>query len=218
MDDTGLKKLLTKGSQELGIRLTDEQAELFLIYLKELKAWNKKINLTSIEGDSEIVIRHFLDSFTACKVVAGSKRLLDVGAGAGFPGIPIKMIHPSIELVLLDSVEKKVHFLRHIIRTLGLKGAEAQASRIEDPEFIEKYKESFDCVISRAFSDLKKYLSLIFPYISPGGKAIAIKGPAYEEELKEAQTVKGFNPSWEIHTVKIPFEDRENTIIVFKKE
>lgn len=215
-----LKKTLKDGAKELGAELSDEALDLFQKYLAELKVWNKKINLTSIDSDEEIVKRHFLDSFTPYSHIKGSKSLLDIGAGGGFPGIPLKIAFPDIKVVLMDSVEKKVHFMRHIIRTLGLAktgdGIEAIAARVEDPSVVKKYSESFDCVISRAFTELKGFLTLGLPYLRPGGRIIALKGPAYAEELKGAGGIMGITGP-EVFEVRVPFTDRTTTVIIFKK-
>lgn len=216
MEDIELKNILKNGAFELGITLSEVNLGLFITYLKELQAWNRKINLTSIESDREIVIRHFLDSLTPLPFVKDSKRLLDIGSGAGFPGIPLKIAAPQLEVTLLDSVEKKVHFMRHIIRTLGLKGIEATYGRAEDPKIIERYGSLFDCVISRAFAELGKLLELSLPFVAKGGSIIAIKGPAFDRELEEARGVRGVEGP-EIHEIKVPFEDRKNVLVIFRK-
>ncbi|MBI5492316.1 MAG: 16S rRNA (guanine(527)-N(7))-methyltransferase RsmG [Deltaproteobacteria bacterium] len=216
MEDIELKNILKNGALELGVTLSEVDLGQFITYLKELQAWNRKINLTSIESDKEIVIRHFLDSLTTLPFVKDSKRLLDIGSGAGFPGIPLKIAAPLLEVTLLDSVEKKVHFMRHIIRTLGLKGIEATYGRAEDPKIIERYGSLFDCVISRAFAELGKFLELSLPFVAKGGSIIAIKGPAFDRELEEARYVSGVEGP-EIHEIKVPFEDRKNVLVIFRK-
>lgn len=223
MEQKELELVLKNGALTLGIDLNEESIERFFTYLRELKAWNKKINLTSITSDKEIIIRHFLDSLTAYSVIKGLQgnppplKLLDIGAGAGFPGIPIKVVNPGIDVTLIDSVEKKVHFIRHIIRVLGLpsEGIRAISGRAEDKSLIEKYPSYFDCVISRAFSRLKNFLELGMPYCRKGGLVIAIKGPAYTEELKE---VKGRFQAPEVLEIKIPFSNRVNAILSFRKQ
>ncbi len=216
MEEKLLIELLKKGGDELSVALTDASIALFLRYFRELKAWNRKINLTSIENDREIILRHFLDSLIPYPYVKGSKRLLDIGSGAGFPGIPIKVHDPSIDVTLLDSVEKKVHFMKHVIRTLGLTGIEAVSGRVEDKSIIERYSGAFDRVISRAFSDLGDYLRLSLPYTAPGGTIIAIKGPAYEKELKGVAEISGIERP-NIFEVKLPFTDRTTVILTFRK-
>ena len=149
-----LKSTLQKGAKELGVALGEDQLELFLTYIEELTRWNRKINLTKITDPSKIVTRHFLDSLTVCRYLKGTKRLLDIGTGAGFPGLPVKIAMPEVEVTLMDSVEKKVFFLKSIIRTLGLSGVRAVHARAEDAAVIEELEGSFDCVVSRAISAL----------------------------------------------------------------
>ncbi|MEK6791706.1 MAG: 16S rRNA (guanine(527)-N(7))-methyltransferase RsmG [Deltaproteobacteria bacterium] len=220
----GIEDILMDGATQLGITLPQEAIERFFIYLSELKKWNQKINLTSIESDRDILIRHFLDSMTVYPFVSHSKRILDIGSGAGFPGIPLKIIDPALEVILVDSVAKKVSFMRHIIRTLGLatggNGIHALHSRIEDAAFIERHKGYFDRIISRAFSELEVFVRLALPLCTPGGKIIAMKGPKLGpklgQELKGMGTVNGVSAAT-VHEVSLPFSDRRTTIIVFEK-
>ncbi len=211
-----LARLLKEGAAELGVALDEGAIAAFSVYLEELKAWNRRINLTSIDSDKEAVIRHFLDSLTPYRYIKGAGRLLDIGAGAGFPGIPLKIADPTIEVTLVDSVEKKVHFMRHVIRKLGLKGIEAVSGRVEERALIERYASGFDCVISRAFTGLGRFLELSMPYLKAGGSIIAMKGPAYKDELEEAGRIKGIEPP-RIYEVKVPFEQRSTTLVIFKK-
>lgn len=215
MEDKELAKILKEGAAKLDIDLSEEALKSFFTYLKELKAWNKKINLTSIDTDREIIIKHFLDSLIPNRFLGGAKTLLDIGAGGGFPGIPLKIINPALSVTLLDSVEKKVHFMRHIIRTLGLSNTFAVAARIEDPNFIEKNASRFDCVISRAFAELDQFITLALPYVVPSGMILAVKGPSVYDELKKVQNPGLSQP--EIHEITVPFSDRTTTIIIYRK-
>lgn len=217
MDIKGLKGVLSEGATELGIDLTKEGLEGFAKYLRELKIWNKKMNLTSVDNDRDIIVRHFLDSLTIAGLLSGGERVLDLGAGAGFPGIPLKIALPSIDLVLVDSVEKKVHFMRHIIRTLGLKaGIEAIQGRVGDAALIEKYGNAFDAVISRAFTALSGFITAGLPFLKTGGRIIAMKGPSVDEEIREASSIKGI-AGLRVVKVKVPFEGRVNSIIICEK-
>jgi len=218
MDEKGLEKMLVEGAAGLGVALEGSQAAAFMVFLRELKAWNRKINLTSIDRDEDIIVRHFIDSLTVCRFLKGTERLLDIGAGAGFPGLPIKIAMPGTKIVLLDSVTKKVHFIRHIIRTLslGLPGSiEAIPARVEDPAVVEKYSFGFDCVVSRAFSELKNFVSVGLPYLKPGGRLIAMKGPAYAGEL-DAVSLEGLSVP-EVYTVRLPMTHIDTILVVFTK-
>lgn len=216
MTDAQLIEILENGSVELGVRLTRGQTKAFIIYLRELQAWNKKINLTSITGEKEIIIRHFLDSLTLVRHVLGLNSLLDIGSGAGFPGLPLKIALPSLKVTMLDTVEKKVHFIRHIIRTLDLKDATALSGRVEAPEVLERLSSSFDCVTSRAFTELKAFVALAAPYLRPKGMILAMKGPAVEEELREMGPVEGFCAPEVVH-MEVPFSGRTTSLVLLRK-
>ncbi|MBI5827417.1 MAG: 16S rRNA (guanine(527)-N(7))-methyltransferase RsmG [Deltaproteobacteria bacterium] len=216
MEYRDLAKLMKDGAAELGVDLDEAAIAAFSAYLEELKAWNRRINLTSIDSDREAVIRHFLDSLTPYRYIRGAGRLLDIGAGAGFPGIPLKIADPFMEVTLVDSVEKKVHFMRNVIRKLGLKGIEAVSGRVEERSLIARYAFGFDCVISRAFTGLGRFLELSLPYLRAGGSIVAMKGPAYKDELEEARSIKGLEPP-QIYEVKVPFDERSTTLVIFKK-
>ncbi|TAN63053.1 16S rRNA (guanine(527)-N(7))-methyltransferase RsmG [bacterium] len=219
-DKTMLKELLKEGCIELGIDLTDEMAEKFMRYLNELKTWNKTINLTSVINEKDIVIRHFLDSLTILPIIIKADsvkpvKLLDIGSGAGFPGIPLKIACPRLDVTLVESRKKKVYFMRHIIRSLGLGMAiKALDERAEGNEFISAHTGSFDIVTSRAFSSLEDFLNVAMPLCAPLGRIIAIKGPAVDNELIRVQGLSVL----EIIKVKVPFEDRTNSLVVFTKE
>lgn len=215
MKDAELIDLLRKGSLELGVELNDTQAAAFLTYLRELKAWNKKINLTAIEDEKDIIIKHFLDSLTPVSRLSGVRTMLDIGAGAGFPGLPLKIVRPELELTLLDSVEKKVNFMKHIARTLGMSGVEAIPHRAEAPDLVYRLSNRFDCVISRAFAEMEAFAALAFPYIRPGGMLLAMKGPSVAEELRGLE-IKGLSQP-EIVEVRVPFSDRITSLVTMKK-
>ncbi|MFZ3072820.1 MAG: 16S rRNA (guanine(527)-N(7))-methyltransferase RsmG, partial [Thermodesulfobacteriota bacterium] len=159
--------MLVAGAKELSIEMREGEERAFLIYLEELKKWNEKINLTSLRSDRDIAVKHFLDSLTVARFLkdAGVSSLLDIGSGGGFPGIPIKIVMPELKVTLLEAIGKKVIFLKHIIRTLGLNNIEAIKGRAEDEDVIKLYGNSFDCVISRALSSIKDYIGLAEPYI-----------------------------------------------------
>ena len=177
------QELLVKGAEAFGIRLNEKQVESFDLYLRELLKWNQKINLTAIRTEKGIVLKHFLDSLSAFPYLSKTVSLLDIGSGAGFPGIPLKIIHPPLEITLIDSVRKKIDFQRHIIRMLGLKGLEAIHGRIQDKEILQSMSGRFDAVISRAFSDLQTLRLLAFPFLKKGGILLAMKGELDEEEI-----------------------------------
>lgn len=210
------KNILMAGGKELGLTIGDKELSSFLSYLKELKEWNKKINLTAITDDKDIIIRHFLDSLTLASFLSGKETLLDIGSGAGFPGIPLNIVIPDLKVTLMDSVNKKVIFMRHIIRTIGLKNIEAVQARAEDSAVIKKFGSSFDVVTSRAFAELGKFLEITAPYTKKEGILLALKGPKGIEEVKALKQLKDVEYVEDIE-VKLPFTDMVTTILIFKK-
>lgn len=206
-------EMLIKGAAELNVKLDAKTAAKFITYKDELKAWNKKINLTAIESDADIVVKHFLDSLTLCRFLKGDERLLDIGSGGGFPGIPLKLAMPGLNVTLLDSVQKKVFFLRHVIRLLALSGIEAFPGRAEDSAIIERYGPVFDCVVCRALSDLGEFIRLGLPFLKPGGFLLAIKGTGIMEELKAASIIDGIERP-EAFEIPLPFSNRTTTVVL----
>jgi 16S rRNA (guanine527-N7)-methyltransferase len=211
-----LKQILKAGGAALRLDIGDKAISLFLNYLEELTEWNKKINLTSVTGDRDIIIRHFLDSLILTPLLVNQKNLLDIGSGAGFPGIPLKIILPDLKVTLMDSINKKVVFMRHIIRTLGLKNIEAIQARAEDKETIRKFVACFDVVTSRAFAELGKFLESASPYAKKGGMLLALKGPKGSEEVKALKQLNDIEYI-EAREVRLPFSDVTTTILVFRK-
>lgn len=217
MINEDLKNILKAGGKELGVVIGDKELFSFLLYLKELKEWNKKINLTAITGDKDIVIRHFFDSLILVPFLSSKETLLDIGSGAGFPGIPLKIVIPDLKVTLMDSVNKKVVFMKHIIRTIGLKNIEAVQGRAEDKETIRKFATCFDVVTSRAFTGLGSFLDMATPYAKKGGILLAVKGPKWMEELKGLKGLKGIKTT-QIKETSLPFSDITTTVLIFKTD
>ena len=179
--------LLSTHAANFGIVLSQNALAKFETYLHALKDWNEKFNLTAIKDDQGIVIKHFLDSLMPLKFIKPGANLLDIGSGAGFPGIPLKIAEPSLDVTLLDSVNKKVGFMKHIIAELGLTGIEAVHARAED---LTKTKRGrFDVVISRALTNLPDFVKLGESFLKLDGILIAMKGSRADEEIKEASKI-----------------------------
>ena len=178
---------LTDYASEFGISLSEKDISRFGVYLQELKLWNEKFNLTAIRDDRDIVIKHFLDSLTPCRLIPPGSKILDIGSGAGFPGIPLKIAIPSLNVTLLDSVNKKVSFMKHIISELGLTGIEAIHVRAED--LAKTRKGEFDIVISRALASLAEFIKIGGPFLKPDGRLLAMKGSRAEEEVEAAADI-----------------------------
>jgi len=170
------RDLLVKGASHFGIHLEEKRTEAFDLYLRELLKWNEKMNLTAIRTEKGIILKHFLDSLAVLPHLPKISSLLDIGSGAGFPGIPLKMVCPHLEVTLIDSVQKKIDFQKHIIRTLGLKGITAIHGRAQDTQALQALRGRFDGVIARAFSNLDTLLLLGSPFLKKGGTLFAMKG------------------------------------------
>jgi 16S rRNA (guanine527-N7)-methyltransferase len=217
--ETENRNLLIEGSKSFGLSLEEESVGAFDRYLKELLKWNSKINLTAIRAEKEVVLKHFLDSLSVIPYLPESGFLLDIGSGAGFPGIGLKIVRPCLRIILIDSVGKKVDFQRHMIRTLGLKEIEALQARVQDREILDRYGGQFDIVVSRAFSDLRTFLDLAHPFLKEGGLALAMKGRRETDEaLFPPEVQRGSYQLTGIHTFLLPFSRFERSILLFKKQ
>ncbi len=212
-DYDNLKDHLTDGARELGVELTGKEVGQFFLYMEELIKWNKKISLTTVTEPAEIIDRHFLDSLAAYRYVKDAGNLLDLGAGGGLPGIALKIVLPSMGLTLVDSVTKKVNFLKHIIRTLALENSHALAQRAESEELLSELGGSFDVVISRAFTSLREFFDFARPYLAPGGTAVAIKSTGIGSELDLAE---GAGYETEVERIKLPFGERKISIVLWR--
>ncbi len=213
------RTILIEGAKSFGIHLDEKTCEGFDLYLRELLRWNQKINLTAIRGEKEIVLKHFLDSLSVFPYLSHVSSLLDMGSGAGFPGIPLKIVRPSLEVALIDSVLKKVDFQRHIIRSLGLKEVEAIHGRAQDKEILRRMEGRFDMAVSRAFSDLQDFLTLTAPFLKTGGIAIAMKGELGDEEMQFLSNIEGAQYHLQ-ETVSfiLPFSSLRRSIHLFVKD
>jgi 16S rRNA (guanine527-N7)-methyltransferase len=211
------KELLIEGAKAFGIHL--EAIGAFDLYLKELLKWNQKINLTAIRSEKGIVLKHFLDSLSVNPYLPQHISVLDIGSGAGFPGIPLKIVRPTLKIGLIDSVRKKVDFQRHIIRTLDLKGAEAIHGRVQDTEILHSLGGRFDITLSRAFSDLRSFLVLSFPFLKGGGTAIAMKAETDDKETDIlAETKETPYRLKRAVPLTLPFSNFKRTILLFEKQ
>ena len=174
LDKAKFSSFLGQASQEVGVSLNSLQIELFWLYLSELLEWNERFNLTGIRDPEDIIIKHFVDSLTPLPYLERSGRFLDIGSGAGFPSIPIKIAAPRLQVHIVDASRKKTSFLKHLIRTLELKGVSALHGRIED---MEQPESPFKIIISRAFQRLEPLLKLVSPVLEPGNIFVGMLVP-----------------------------------------
>ncbi|HOJ01774.1 MAG TPA: 16S rRNA (guanine(527)-N(7))-methyltransferase RsmG [Anaerolineaceae bacterium] len=193
----------------------------FAKYQNELLAWNSQFNLTAIRSPEEIETRHFMDSLSLLPVIQQHKAhsLIDIGSGAGFPGIPLKIADPSLHVVLVESVEKKAAFCRHIIQTLGLENAEVVTERAEALGQNKRYREQFDCAVARAVAALPVLLEYLLPLVRLGGIAIAQKSTSVDDEVLQARNACAVLGGGEMHIepVVIPGVDAERNLVVIEK-
>jgi 16S rRNA (guanine527-N7)-methyltransferase len=179
------KDLLIAGARELGVSLTSAQLASLNLFAEELKKWNRKINLTAIADDEGIAVKHLVDSLSLLKVVHGSGRLLDIGSGGGFPCIPVKIALPDLDIVSVDAVVKKISFQKQAVRLLSLVHFNARHVRAET--LAAEYADSFDWVVSRAFSDIPSFVSMALPLLKSNGRIVAMKGRNAAEEVAAAE-------------------------------
>jgi len=179
-----MTELLRGCAQRLGVELDDNALDRFDSFGAELKKWNRKINLTAIRDDRDIIIKHFSDSLSLLPLLGKCGSLLDLGSGGGFPAIPLKIVLPELSVVSVDAVEKKILFQRHTGRLLHLHDFTALHARGE--ELVRSYAGCFDWVVSRAFSDLPYFITLALPLIKDSGRIIAMKGREGREEAAAA--------------------------------
>lgn len=213
------KDLLIEGAKAFGIHLDGKAIEAFEVYFEELLKWNQKINLTAIQTEKGIVLKHFLDSLSVFPYLPKSCSILDIGSGAGFPGIPLKIIQPALEMTLIDSIRKKVDFQRHIIRALGLKGIEAIHGRVQDKGILQSLGGRFDIIVSRAFSDLRTSLILSYPFLKGGGLVIAMKGDVGSDKLRFLTETAGTGYRLQKTVpLTLPFSSFKRTILLFEKQ
>ena len=171
------------------MKLSDKQRELFDLYYEILTDWNSKMNLTAITDKDEVWLKHFEDSLSLEQMIDLNKvdTVIDVGTGAGFPGIPLKIVYPHLRLTLLDSLDKRVRFLDNVINQLGLQDVEAVHGRAEDMARQEDYREKFDLCVSRAVAALPVLTELCVPFVKVGGFFVSYKAERAAEEIESSK-------------------------------
>ena len=210
-----------RGLFELGITLSEEQKTQFLQYYELLVEWNSFMNLTAITEFDQVITKHFLDSLSLVKVcdVEQAGRILDVGTGAGFPGIPLKIMFPKLKMTLLDSLNKRVKFLEEVSSELGLTGITAVHGRAEDFGHDSAYREQFDFCVSRAVANFATLSEYCIPFVKVGGMFVSYKSGTIEEELKQGRNaVKRLGGELEpVIFCTIPGTDVERAFVPVKK-
>lgn len=213
-------KTVVSGGSELGVSIDESRAAMMAEHCRELVHWNRVTNLTAITDPFEMAVKHVTDSLAPVPMIEAGSKILDIGTGGGFPGLPMKMVENSFEITLLDSSRKKVNFLRQVIINLRLKGIKAVHSRGEDLSSEPGMTESFDVVICRAFSSLDTIYSMALPLLAENGKILAMKG---KDAAREAEEFINGQPDADIDIryYRLPFLNQERAIIsispVFRK-
>lgn len=207
---------------EQGIVLSEQQLKQFDLYYQLLVEWNQKMNLTSITDQEGVYLKHFYDSVSAAFYVAFQQEqtVMDVGAGAGFPSIPLKICFPHLQITIVDSLQKRIHFLEHLAEQLGLEQVQFIHSRAEDAGQNATYREKYDIVLARAVARLTVLAELCLPLAKRGGAFVALKGakgPEEAQEAKKAISLLGGRLD-QIHSFSLPQDEGERHIIVIQKE
>ena len=213
--------LMSKAAEDVGLQLSKDQYERFMKYMKLLQEWNEKINLTAITEDEEVVKKHFIDCIKAFKRDEFKKAdtMIDVGTGAGFPGLPIAIMRSDLKVTLLDSLNKRINFLNTVIKELGLKNVVTIHSRAEDGARNKELREKFDIATSRAVANMSVLSEFCLPYVKVGGNFIALKGPAVEQEISESRNAIGTLGGQLVDVCEVSIEETElrHNLVVVKK-
>lgn len=208
--------------QEKGIVLSDRQLEQFAIYFQSLVEWNEKVNLTALTSEADVYLKHFYDSISAAFYYDfnQARHVCDVGAGAGFPSIPLKICFPRLHITIVDSLKKRIGFLNHLATQLNIENVSFYHSRAEDFGRDAIYRESFDIVMSRAVARMSVLSELCLPLCKKNGVFIAMKGAQANEELTSAdKAIKVLGGEMEaIRTFSLPQENSERSIIMINKK
>lgn len=207
------EELLSKGAMEIGVTFSKKEINAFITYLAELKKWNRTYNLTALKTDKNIIIKHFLDSLLYLKAFSeGRLKVADAGSGAGFPGIPLGILRPDVNIILIESTGKKAAFLRHMIRILKLTEISVVEERIE--ELGNEYNETFDIILTRATFKIRDFIDKADKYLKKDGMLVLSKGPNFELELNESPYA-GYQIK-DILNFQLPFIKDERNLVMLK--
>jgi 16S rRNA (guanine527-N7)-methyltransferase len=214
------EQIFRKYLEKMDINLNEKQMHQFYEYMQNLIEWNEKINLTAITEPEEIIVKHFVDSLTISKYINKDAKIIDVGTGAGFPGIPLKIYRDDIEVILLDSLNKRINFLNDTIKKIGLEKITANHGRAEEFARNKKYREKFDVATSRAVANMSTLSEYLIPFVKLGGTVVAMKGSEIDEEVqisKNAINVLG-GKILNVEEFNLPGTDIKRNIVLIKKE
>ncbi len=215
-------KTLINGCEELEISLNEDQKDKFTLFKELLQEWNEKIDITTIIEDDEVDIKHFLDSLTLIDtdLFNGKSKLIDIGTGGGFPGVPLKIYNDKLDITLMDSLNKRITFLKDVITKLELESIDAIHGRAEEMGRTSEYREQYDICTSRAVAQLDVLVEYCLPFVKVGGYFVSMKGPDPDKEVNEAKNAIKILGGRIIdsYNVRIPESEIEHSIVIIKKE
>ncbi|MGL4772129.1 MAG: 16S rRNA (guanine(527)-N(7))-methyltransferase RsmG [Clostridium sp.] len=214
-------EIMKVAANDVDMDLTQEQYDRFIKYMRLVQEWNNKVNLTAITEDDEFIQKHFIDCIKAfkCDELKKASTLIDVGTGAGFPGLPIAIMREDLKVTLLDSLNKRINFLNLVVRELGLKNVTTIHSRAEDGAKEGNLRQKFDISTSRAVANMTVLSEFCIPYVKVGGHFLALKGPLVDEELMESKNairILGGNLV-EVKEVSVENTDLRHNLVLIKK-
>ncbi len=215
-------EVLKRGARGWGLDLTPEQVEAFELYYRELIIWNERVSLTAIANYEEVQVKHFLDSLSCLQVLTSippQARYIDIGAGAGFPGVPLKLVHPQIKLTLLEATGKKARFLEHIVAMLGLREVDIVRGRAEEVGQQPAHRERYEVALARAVAEMPILLEYALPLLTLGGMFVAQKGMEIEDEVEAAQAAMKLlgGQMKEVRAVHLPGLEAPRHLVVVEK-
>jgi 16S rRNA (guanine527-N7)-methyltransferase len=212
------ERLIIDGARTFDIEIDPDVTQQFAIHASELIKWNRKFNLTAITHPKEIALKHFLDSLVPARFIPDNARMMDIGSGGGFPGIPLKILKPSLSVLLIDGTRKKVNFLKHVLRILKLEDIEALQIRAENLGRDATRSKSFDIIISRALSAPDAFVRMALPLLTEAGTIIALTGEVNQTELQES-CAHILNKRYfiEIENYKLPAVETTRAIVIIRR-
>ncbi|MEA4846537.1 MAG: 16S rRNA (guanine(527)-N(7))-methyltransferase RsmG [Clostridiaceae bacterium] len=215
------RNILTDGLIELGVEPSEEKVEKLIGFMEIMLEWNEKVNLTAITEEKEIFIKHFLDSATclSSEYIKEGSKIIDVGTGAGFPGIPVKILKDGLKMTLLDSLNKRIIYLKEAVKRLDLRDITAVHGRAEEVGSSKAHRESYDIVLSRAVASMNVLCEYCIPFAKIGGFFLCQKGPDIKDEMEQAASAVKIlgGRIREVKEYKLPFSDIKHNIIVIEK-
>lgn len=221
--------MVQAGGLEMGIPVSDAEVDRMMLHAAELIRWNRKTNLTAITETEDIAVKHVLDSLAPLPHITAARTLLDIGSGGGFPGIVLKIMRPDLHVTLIDAARKKVSFLSHVVRTLGLQNISALHARAETLATDPRHAGHYDVIVCRALCALNIFAEMAIPLLSPEGLLIALKGKPDETQVEMAdvrlpgsilnsgqKSIPGRRLSMTLETIRLPFLSLERSLVLIR--